>query len=269
MKILITGGNGNIATMIKKNFITDYDITALSRDSLNLLNFNQIKEYLEINSFDILIHTAISGGRRTKTENGDIVHNNLLMLENLLFFANKFKMILNFDSGAIYDRKTDILNRKENELLSVTSDYYGFSKYLIYQRSLLYSNMYNLRIFNIFHDNEEPDRFIKACKNAEKTNKELIINEDKYFDFMHELDFMKIIKYYLDNVDNQNKLEKTVNVCYEKKYKLSEIANLIISNKNNIKIILNSDKNYTGNNELLQKYNIEFMTLEDRLLANL
>jgi nucleoside-diphosphate-sugar epimerase len=268
MKILITGGNGNIATMIKNAYSTNYDITALSRDSLNLLNFNHIKEYLETNSFDVLIHTAITGGRRTKSENGDVVHNNLLMFENLIFFANKFKMILNFDSGAIYDRKTDILNRKENELYSVPSDYYGFSKYLIYQRSLSYSNIYNLRIFNIFHDKEEPDRFICACKNAEKTNKELIINEDKYFDFMYELDFIKIIKYYLDNVNNQNKLEKTVNICYEKKYKLSEIATLLISNKKNINIISNSDKNYTGNNELLQKYNIEFMTLKERLHIN-
>jgi nucleoside-diphosphate-sugar epimerase len=265
MKILITGGNGNIATMIKNAYSNIFDITALSRDSLNLLNFNHIKEYLETNSFDVLIHTAINGGRRTKSENGDVVHNNLLMFENLIFFANKFKMILNFDSGAIYDRKTDILNRKENELYSVPNDYYGFSKYLIYQQSLLYSNIYNLRIFNIFHDKEEPDRFIRACKNAEKINSNLIINEDKYFDFMHELDFIKIIKYYLDNVNNQNKLEKTVNICYEKKYKLSEIANLIISNKNNINIISNSDKNYTGNNSLLQKYNIEFMTLEERL----
>jgi len=251
--------------MIKNAYSTNYDITALSRDSLNLLNFNHIKEYLETNSFDVLIHTAITGGRRTKSENGDVVHNNLLMFENLIFFANKFKMILNFDSGAIYDRKTDILNRNENELYSVPCDYYGFSKYLIYQRSLSYSNMYNLRIFNIFHDKEEQDRFISACKNAEKTTKELVINEDKYFDFMHELDFIKIIKYYLDNVNNKNKLEKTVNICYEKKYKLSDIANLIISNKNKIKIIINSDKNYTGNNELLQKYNIEFMSLEDRL----
>jgi nucleoside-diphosphate-sugar epimerase len=265
MKILITGGNGNIASIIKRNLNTDYNITALSRDSLNLLNFDQIKEYFETNSFDILIHTAITGGRRTKLENGDVVYNNLLMIENLLFFANKFKMILNFDSGAIYDRKTDILNRKENELYSIPSDYYGFSKYLIYQRSLSYSNMYNLRIFNIFHDNEEPDRFISACKNAEQTTKELVINEDKYFDFMHELDFIKIIKYYLENINNQNKLEKSINVCYEKKYKLSEIANLIITNKNNIKIISNSNNNYTGNNSLLQKYNIEFMTLEKRL----
>ena len=47
-------------------------------------------------------------------------------------------MIINFDSAAIYNRSTDILNRKENDLLIIPTDYYGFSKYVIYQRSLNY-----------------------------------------------------------------------------------------------------------------------------------
>ena len=41
-------------------------------------------------------------------------------------------MIINFDSAAIYDRTTDILERREEELLTIPTDYYGFSKYVIY-----------------------------------------------------------------------------------------------------------------------------------------
>ena len=84
-------------------------------------------------------------------KNGDVVYKNALMLENLLRFSDHFKMILNFDSGAIYDRSTDIFNRKEDELLTIPTDYYGFSKYLIYKRSMSYDHFFNLRIFNIFH----------------------------------------------------------------------------------------------------------------------
>ena len=169
MKILVTGGNGNIAKMIKTNLSSPtYEITNLSRNDLNVLNQFDIEKYLTENNFDILVHTAILGGRRTKEENGDVTHNNLLMLENLLKFSDKFKMIINFDSAAIYDRNTDILNRKETDMYTIPNDYYGFSKYLIYQRSLQYNNMYNFRIFNIFHANEEPDRFIKSCFNAKK-----------------------------------------------------------------------------------------------------
>ena len=267
MKILITGGNGNIAKMIKNNLGFQYEMTNLTRSDLNILNQFDIEKYLLANSFDILVHTAISGGRRTKEENGDVTHNNLLMLENLLKHADKFKMIINFDSGAIYDRNTDILNRKESDIYTIPSDYYGFSKYLIYQRSLQFNNMYNFRIFNIFHSNEEPDRFIKMCFNAKNNNLPVTIFEDKYFDFMYEDDFMKIVKYYFDNVSNPSKLLKTINICYEKKYKLSEIAGLIIKNNEQI-IIKNSDpfnKNYSGNNTLLKTLDIDISNLEDSL----
>lgn len=266
MKILITGGNGNIAKMIKNNLSTFFDITNLSRNDLNILNLNDIQKYLEKNNFDILVHTAILGGRRTKDENGDVVHNNLLMFENLLLFSDKFKMIINFDSAAIYDRKTDILNRKETDIITIPTDYYGFSKYIIYKRSLQYKNVYNFRIFNIFHVNEEPDRFIKSCFNAIKNNTIVTIFEDKYFDFVYEDDFVKIIKYYFDNVNNQEILNKTLNICYNKKYKLSEIALLIVNDKTKINIINNnSNNNYSGNSDNLYNLNLNLLGLEETL----
>jgi GDP-L-fucose synthase len=269
MKILITGGNGNIAKMIKNNLQgSSYEITNLARNDLNVLNQHDIEKYLNEHNFDVLVHTAILGGRRTKEENGDVTHYNLLMLENLLKYSHKFKMIINFDSAAIYDRSTDILNRKECDIYTIPTDYYGFSKYVIYQRSLQYNNVYNFRIFNIYHTNEEPDRFIKSCFNAEKNKKPITIFEDKYFDFVYEDDFVKIVKYYFDNVDNPNKLLKTINICYEKKYKLSEIAKLIIKNENLIMIENSnvSNKNYSGNNSLLKSLNIELLGLEESLI---
>jgi GDP-L-fucose synthase len=267
MKILITGGNGNIAQMIRRNLNTKYDITNLSHKDLDILDFNHVKEYLEKNNFDILVHTAITGGRRTKDENCDVTHKNILMFENLIKFANKFKMIINFDSGAIYDRSTNILNRKEHELYTVPTDYYGLSKYIIYNRTLSYNNCFNLRIFNIFHINEEPDRFIKSCFIAKKNNSNIKIFEDKYFDFIYEDDFIKIIDYYFDNVYNQDKLNKTINLCYGKKYKLSDIAFLITNDKS--KIIIEKDtsnNNYCGNSELLKSINIDLIDLQQSLL---
>jgi nucleoside-diphosphate-sugar epimerase len=263
MKILITGGNGNIAKIIKNKLSYLYDITNLGRTELNILSYEDVKSYLETNEFDILIHTAIIGGRRTKDDPEDTVKKNVEMFDNLMKFSDKFKMIINFDSAAIYDRSTDILNRSENELKTIPEDKYGKSKYLIYKKSLEYKNVYNLRLFNIFHSNEEKDRFIKACFIARNDNTILTINEDKYFDFFYELDFIKVIKYYIQNYPN---LEKTVNLCYEKKYKLSEIAKLIINNHDNIKIIKPiSINNYTGSNNLLKRYNIEFLELEESL----
>jgi nucleoside-diphosphate-sugar epimerase len=275
-KILITGGNGNIANIIKRNISNDNILYTTSHSELDILNFNNLKKYIEENNPDIIIHTAIIGGRRTKEETSEVLYKNLLMFENILKL-NFNGIIINFDSAAIYNRKTDIYNRKENELNTIPEDYYGLSKYIIYKRSLNYDNIYNFRIFNIFHINEEKDRFIKACFLAKKNNTEFIINDNKYFDFVYDDDFIKILKYYIKN-HNKKKLEKTINICYSKKYKLSDIVNLIENieeyKKINLKIINNNSKfNYCGDNlilseikeikldgleESLKKYNIIF-----------
>jgi len=268
MKILITGGNGNIAKIIKQNLSNDYELITPSRNELNVLNMKEIENFLKKDTYDILIHTAIIGGRRTKEENGDVTHNNLLMLENILYFSEKFKMILNLDSGAIYDRETDILNRNEEDLFTIPTDYYGFSKYLIYKRSLQYKNMYNLRIFNIFHVNEESNRFIKGCFLSKQNNNPITIFEDKFFDFFYEDDFVKIVKYYINNFESQENLEKTINLCYEEKYKLSDIAKIIIKddNSNMIQISNNNlNKNYSGDYKKLKSLNLSLYGIKESL----
>ena len=265
-KILITGGNGNLASMIRKNLSSQYNIKNLSRNELNVLNLEDIEEYLNKNHYDVLIHTAILGGRRTKEENGDVTHYNLLMFENLLKFSDRFKMIIQFDSAAIYNRSTDILNRTEEQLLTIPTDYYGFSKYVIYQRSLQFSNVFNFRVFNIFHANEEKDRFIKSCFQSKQNNTNVSIFEDKYFDFVYEDDFVKIVNYYLENVNNSDKLDKTINICYEEKYKLSEIAEMILQNKEQIKIVNPLSKNnYSGDGSKIKNLNIKLDGLKNGL----
>jgi nucleoside-diphosphate-sugar epimerase len=277
IKILITGGNGNIAKMIKTNLSSDFHITTICRTDFDLLDFKSLQNYLSLNSFDVLIHTAINGGRRTKAENGDIIYNNLIMFENLIKFAHHFRLIINFDSGAIYDRSTNIFSRKEEDLISVPSDYYGFSKYLIYKRSLSYSNIVNFRIFNIFHINEEPDRFIKACFLAKRNGGNVTIQKDKYFDFMSEADFIKIVKYYLTNLNDIQTLPKTFNLSYKNKYTLSDIALLILQDltKIDIQSELNIDTgNYCGNSDKLDDLMLELDGLEislykyDKLFAS-
>ena len=231
VRILITGGNGNLSKIIKKHLSNENEITSISRNDVDISNYNEVKNYFSKNTdFDILIHTAIVGGRRTKEENYDVVYNNLLMFENMIKFAHLFKLIINFDSGAIYDRETDIYNRNEEDLLTIPKDYYGFSKYLIYKRSLSYDNVFNFRIFNIFHTNEEADRFIKSCFNAKIKNTIVQIFQDKYFDFIYEDDFIKILKHYINNYNSHNSLIKTFNLSYQQKYKLSDIAKLILNN---------------------------------------
>ena len=262
--VLITGGNGNIAKMIKNNLSSEFNITCITRNDFDMIDTKSVSTYLSNNHFDILIHTAIIGGRRTKEETADVVYKNLLMFENMMMFSHKFQLIINFDSGAIYDRSTDIYCREESELLSIPTDYYGFSKYLIYKRSLQYKNVVNFRIFNIFHLNEEPDRFIKSCLLAKKNGTNVTIFQDKYFDFMYEDDFIRIVRHYINNFSNE--LPKTFNLSYTNKCKLSEIALMIINNKSQIEVIEGScSNNYCGDGNMLENLCIGLDGLETGL----
>ena len=264
MHILITGGNGNLATILKTSLSNAHTIESPGRSEMNMLDMDSIKQYLQTKTFDVVIHTAIQGGRRTRPDTHEDVYNNMLMLENLLWFKDNFKMILNMDSGAIYNRAEDIFKRKESDIYSIPKDYYGFSKYMIYQRGLAGDNFYNLRIFNIFHETEEPDRFIARCVNIAKNGGVLEIYENKYFDFFYKDDFVSVVKYYIDNVGNKEKLFKTLNLSYEEKYTLADIAKMIIGNDADKQIIVHNDKrqqNYCGDNSLLKSMNIELIGL--------
>ena len=258
--ILITGGNGNLAKMIKRHF---NNITSISRADFDLLDCKAFEHYLSDKTFDVLIHTAISGGRRGKEETGEVVYQNLLMFENIMKFSDNFQIIMNFDSGAIYDRNSDIYCRKEGDLFSVPKDYYGFSKYMIYKRSLQYDNVFNFRIFNIFHVNEEDNRFIKACFLAKQNSTKVSIFKDKYFDFIYEDDFIKIVRYYLTAPISE--LKKTINLSYQTKYRLSDIAKIIV-NDDFIEINdPNTTHNYCGNGDELEKLCIEMDGLESSI----
>jgi nucleoside-diphosphate-sugar epimerase len=111
--------------------------------------------------------------------------------------------------------------------------------------------------------NEEPDRFIKSCFLAKKNGTNVSIFQDKYFDFMYEDDFIKVIKYYIDYYSE--KLPKTFNLSYTNKYKLSDIANMILNNKEQIVIMDNSCSNYCGDGTIINSFNIKLDGLEDSL----
>jgi dTDP-4-dehydrorhamnose reductase len=255
-KVLVTGGGGNLAKIIQ-NGLKDscYEIYCPTHQELDLLDISSLKRLFSERSFDVVMHCAIVGGRRTKKETADIFYQNVLMFQNLLqFYGKKFKMLINFCSGAIYNRESDIFCRRETDITSVPKDYYGFSKHVIYNLGKDLPFVSNIRIFNLSHQFEEDDRFIKTCINSLKTGSTITIKENKYFDFFFEEDFLKVLQFYLCRKDFD--LVKTINLCYSKKYLLSEIAEFIGVKKENIIIESVGSKHYCGDNSILKQLNI-------------
>jgi nucleoside-diphosphate-sugar epimerase len=220
-KILITGSNGYIARNIAK-YLCNYDLTFTNRSNLNLLDPKVVKNFFKYNYFDVIIHTATSGGSRLKKDNQDVFFENCTMHQNILDNASSFDKYISFGSGAELDRRYDI-DPSVDIKSSFPIDPYGMSKNFIVKSGLLYPNFHNIRIFNVFNEDELSTRMIKANIINYINKKPIVIHQDKWMDFFYMNDLCEVLKFVIDS----NSAQKIINCSYQEKYKLSTIAEII------------------------------------------
>ena len=138
MNILITGSNGFIGRNLTKQFRNNYGYNIFELNSYNcdLTKPSDVNKFFKEKQeqYDLVIHTAIHGGRRTKVDEPEIVYHNLLMLYNLLANQNYYQCIISFGSGAELDRRYDINPHAMNRY---PVDPYGLSKSIIDKISMV------------------------------------------------------------------------------------------------------------------------------------
>lgn len=223
MNILITGSNGflgrNLCKLLK---LYNYNIYKLNRNDADLLDSESVNSFFEKNStiFDLVIHTAVEGGRRNTEDSSGIVYNNLLMVYNLLRNQNYFQCMISFGSGAELDRRYDI---NPSSINRYPTDPYGLSKNLIDKLTFCENKLCNFRIYNCFGLDEKPDRMIRGNIQRYINHENIIIDQDKRMDFFFVYDLAQLIHFFLDS----NNIPKVFDCCYKDKVKLSDIANII------------------------------------------
>ena len=266
MNILVTGANGFIGSNIIKLLSNDTNFKFFNgnRNAINLYSTESIERYLDENQIDTVIHCAIEGGSRLKQDTSDMLYKNILMYENLIKFNHRYKVFINFGSGAEFDRKHDISNVNEYDMFGVVpTDFYGLSKNIISKLSVHYCASVNLRIFGCFYHNELSTRFIKNNINKYINHKSMIIHQDRYMDFFYMNDLINIIEYSLNNPPSTY---KDINMSYLKKYKLSDITSIINDlSSYKVDVIIENENfglNYTGNGKLLNSLNLKLKGLE-------
>jgi len=205
--ILITGGKGYIASSLCRALADRYNIVNISRQDFDLTSASRLAEWIEWRHFDVVIHCAIKGGSRLKTDGVDVLDDNLNMYYNLLNHKMCYDKFINIGSGA--------------ELYG--SGFYALSKKVIRESVLNHDNFYNLRVFGIFDENELDTRFIKANILKYINRQPMIIHNDKYMDFFYMKDFVSLVEYYIET----ETLDKEIDCCYEEQYLLSDIAHII------------------------------------------
>ena len=270
MKILVTGSRGFIARELINRLKGKNHIYEINRQNFNLLDLSMVEGFFNNNKVDIVIHCAISGGRRGSPETPQMFYDNIKMFENIASQRGKFGLMINFGSGAEMDRTMDIMLRKEEDFLSgiqIPTDYYGFSKYIIARRiQQVGGNICNFRIFNVFGELEKEDRMIKSNLNRLKSNLPLQIHRNKIMDFFSAEDLYRVVKYYLDNFFPFS-LDRDLNLCYTTKVDLKQVCK-IISYSTKYKIDIHEEgmsSAYCGDGKKLNSLKIDLLGLEESI----
>jgi len=198
MRICVLGAGG----FVGRNLIRDTDWVGVTRQDLDLTNQLEVEEYFKTHEYDAVIHCAVVGGSRLKPDDAEVLYKNLLMFENVARVFNG--KLIYFSSGAALrgDPPTDP---------------YGLSKWLIDRRIDAIPNAYSLRIWGCYGPGELPTRFSAVCKRQGH----VVIERDRYFDFIDIEDVKDIVRQYLFC---KRMMPKCCDLVYPEKKLLSQWA---------------------------------------------
>jgi len=202
-KILITGGTGFIGNELYKTLKSngDYDVTSFSRLSLDLYDDALVESVVQKIRPDVVIHCATYDAAPgfSKKDKKLVLEKNLRMYLNLARTSAYFQKMLYFGSGSEFGRDSWAPQMKERDIGEcIPQDQYGLSKYMMNMDAQRSRNIYNLRLFTVFGE-EEDWRYRTVsnlcCKKVK--GKKLVIPEDRKRDFLYIKDLMGIVELFL------------------------------------------------------------------------
>lgn len=258
MKILITGGKGFVGSFIADHLKCN-SITALGKDQLDLLNPEKVKDFFIHNTFDVVIHCALVGREQLFSTDPKFLNENLLMFRNLYNNRKYYKRFFNLGTAYEFDLTKDNRHVHEESIKNyLPNSSYGFAKNIIARIIDDTEDFYNFRLFGVFHHSEKETRFFKKLS----LQKQIIINNDIYFDYIHLEDFVEILNFYLDHTN----VIKDVNCVYNEKYRLSNLAekfcNIHGLDKTQIIVENRGNNHLTGNGTKLMLLPIKLKGLD-------
>lgn len=174
MKILLTGSSGMVGQNILANpLVKNYKWLTPSSFELNLLDFTVVKNYLESNMPDMIIHAAgrVGGIQANIREPVKFLVENLEMGKNLLLAASDLGVakFINFGSSCMYPKNKET-PLHEDEILSgelePTNESYAIAKITVARLAsylnkenphLKYKTLIPCNLYGLF-DNFDPNK---------------------------------------------------------------------------------------------------------------
>jgi UDP-glucose 4-epimerase len=257
MRVLITGGLGQVGSYLGERFSENHEVTVLDNfsNSLNNSKFSPdikvIKDDIRnrrvvnelVDKVDVIIHTAaqISVNKSIEDPIYD-ADNNINGTLNLLEAARRsdIKRFIYISSAAVYGKPKKLPIDEDHPTNPLSP--YGLSKLTGERYTILYHNLYGLpvvciRPFNIFSPRQNPNspysgvitKFIERIGN----NQNPIIFGDGYQtrDFVYIEDVVDVI---FKVMEHKGAIGNIFNIGTGKSTQIKELADIIIkiSNKN-------------------------------------
>jgi len=134
MKVFLSGGSGMLGSAILR-LNSDFDITAPSREKLDLKDQKAVQSYFEVHDFDAILHCAakVGGIKANIADQTSFFANNVLMNTNLIEAArqNGIQKFINIGSSCMYPKDIDRPISEEDLLrapLEPTNEGYALAK---------------------------------------------------------------------------------------------------------------------------------------------
>lgn len=264
-RIFITGGSGFIGKNLTDQLKNKYLIFSPRHEDLELLNEDAVRKYVRKNKIDVIIHCANIGGARDTIDIEDSLHINLRIFFNIIRNSHLVKKIINFGSGAEYDKTRDLVNVKEEEFdKRIPKDDYGFYKYVCSKLIEKSRNILSLRLFGVYGKYENYKiRFISNSILKNLFGTPITIKQNVVFSYLHVDDLVKIVDLFIQHKTGH----KIYNVTPDKKIDLISLAKIInkLSRKKSKINIINRGLNYeysASNQRLKKELKINFTSYE-------
>jgi len=251
--ILITGSGGFIGSNLRGYFEEKFNVLSPRSFELNLLDEISVEKYFKQNNIDFVLHCAANGAIISNDATvQEVADKNILMFNNLAKILSSKQYMINFGSGAEYDKKQNLNKIKESDFgRSIPTDPYGYSKYVISKEIEKYDNILNIRLFGVYGKNEKESRFPTNAISKNLRKQPITINKNVVFDYLYIEDLCKIIEIFIQKKPS----EKFINITPTQSISLFEIAQIVnkISDFKSEIIIKEQgfNKEYTGDNSKL------------------